>query len=199
MTELTERQREVLGFIQSYQRRRGYPPTVSEIGSHFRFGPRAAKEHLDRIEKKGYIRRRKGARAIEFSLEEKLKYEGIPLIGRVAAGVPVISFENLEGYFKVDAETAGGKEIFALRVKGDSMSGSGILDGDLVLVLVKKTADNGDIVVARIRDEATVKEYREEDNFVKLVPHNPEFEVLELPPGEDFEILGKVISLWRDI
>jgi len=197
--ELTERQEEVLAFIQRFLLERGYPPTVREIGSHFGFGPRAAKEHLDLIEKKGYIRKGRGARTIQFPIEEKRRFEGIPLVGRVAAGVPVLAFENLEGYIKVDANIAGGSEVFSLKVKGESMVGAGMLDGDYVLVEAKKTAINGEIVVVRIGDEATVKEFRKKGIRVRLVPHNPEFETLELHPGDDFEILGKVIGLWREM
>ena len=197
MIELTERQREVLSFIESYLSEKGYPPTVREIGTHFRFGPRAAKEHLDLIEKKGYIRRGRGARTIEFLEDARRKYEGIPVVGRVAAGVPVLAFENLEGYLKVDSSLAGGKEVFSLRVKGESMIGAGIMDGDHVLVEAKGTANSREIVVVRLGDEATVKEFRRKGNRVWLEPHNPDFQTLELRPGDDFEILGRVIGLWR--
>jgi repressor LexA len=199
MRRLTRRQSEILRFIQGFLKERGYPPTVREIGTHFGFGPRSSKEHLDLIEKKGYIRRRRGARTIELTRSAREGLEGIPLVGRVAAGVPLLAQENLEGFIQIDSGSFGGEGIFFLQVKGESMSGSGINDKDFVLVVGQKTARNGDIVVARIGDEATVKEFRRVGRSVELLPHNENFKTLELEEGDDFEIVGRVIGLWRRI
>lgn len=194
---MTKKQSRVLEFVQKFIRERGYPPTIREIGIRFRFGPRAAKEHLDAIERKGYIKRRKGARAIEISHQAKARFEGIPLVGKVAAGKPILSEENLEGYLRQRDYFPQGEGVFFLNVKGDSMIGSGLFDGDLVLVRRQNIASQGDIVVARIGDEATVKRYHEKKGRISLIPDNPDFETIHIHQKEDFEILGKVIGLWR--
>ena len=197
MKELTKKQSRVLEFVQKFIRERGYPPSIREIGTRFRFGPRAAKEHLDAIERKGYIKRRKGARAIEISHEAKVRFEGIPLVGKVAAGIPILAEENLEGYLRQEDYFPQGEGIFFLKVQGDSMVGSGLFDGDLVLVRKQNVASQGDIVVARIGDEATVKRYQEKKGRISLIPDNPDFDTIYIHLDEDFEILGKVIGLWR--
>lgn len=197
MKRLTNRQEQVLGFVQSYARVRGYPPTIREIASHFGFGPRAAKEHLDLIEKKGFIKRGREARSIEILTQARLRFDGIPIVGKVAAGSPIFAEENVEGFLKVDGYIANGEEVFFLRVRGDSMQDSGIRNGDYVLVKKQSVANNGEFVVARINDEATVKEFKKNRGRIELIPHNPEYEIIELTPEEDFEILGKVIGLWR--
>lgn len=197
MRELTKKQSRVLGFVQKFIRERGYPPSIREIGTRFRFGPRAAKEHLDAIERKGYIKRRKGARAIEISHEAKARFEGIPLVGKVAAGRPILSEENLEGYLRIEDYFPKGEGVFFLKVQGDSMIGSGLFDGDLVLVRKQNVASLGDIVVARIEDETTVKRYHEKKGRISLIPDNPDFDTIHILLDEDFEILGKVIGLWR--
>lgn len=199
MRELTKKQARILEFVQEFAKERGYPPTIREIGSHFKMGPRAAKEHLDAIEKKGVIKRRKGARMIEISQEAKIRFEGIPVVGKVAAGRPVLAEENLESYLRIDESLTHGEEVFFLKVKGESMIGSGIFDGDLVLVKKQADASEGDIVVVRIEDEATVKRFYRKKKRVLFVPENPEFDTIEIRGEEDFEILGKVIGLWRKI
>jgi len=199
MRELTKKQARILEFVQKFLKDRGYPPTIREIGSNFRIGPRAAKEHLDAIEKKGFISRKKGARMIEISPEAKTRFEGIPVVGKVAAGRPVLAEENLESYLRIDESLTHGEEVFFLKVKGDSMKGSGIFDRDLVLVKKQAVASDGDIVVIRIEDEATVKRYQRKKNRILLLPDNPEYDPIEINQEEDFEILGKVIGLWRRV
>lgn len=199
MRELTKKQTRVLEFVQKFIRERGYPPTIREIGTRFRFGPRAAKEHLDAIERKGYIKRRKGARAIEISHQAKVRFEGVPLVGKVAAGSPVLAEENLEGYIRQEDYFPQGDRVFFLKVNGESMKGSGLFDGDLVLVRKQNVASKGDIVVARIGDEATVKRLYEKKGRISLIPDNPDFDTIHVHHDEDFEILGKVIGLWRKI
>jgi repressor LexA len=134
---------------------------------------------------------------IQITPQARNRFQGIPVVGRVAAGVPLLALENIEGFLKVDGDIAGDREVFFLRVKGESMIGYGIKDGDYVLVQPEKTASEGEIVVFRIHDEATVKEYRRKGELVLLVPHNPEFQIVECNADEDFEILGKVVGLWR--
>jgi repressor LexA len=199
MKELTHKQTRVLDFIQKFSRERGYPPTIREIGSNFRIGPRAAKEHLDALERKGCIRRKRGARMIEIQKDIKSRMEGIPLVGKVAAGVPLLAEEHLEGFVKLDDSFSRGKNVFFLKVRGESMKGSGIWSGDLLLVSKENAASIGDIVVARIGDEATVKFFYRKKGRISLVPDNPEFQPLEIKPDDDFEILGRVIGLWRSI
>ncbi len=199
MRELTRKQARVLEFVQKFIMERGYPPTIREIGTRFRFGPRAAKEHLDAIERKGYIKRRKGARAIEISYHARVRFEGVPLVGKVAAGSPILAEENLEGYVGQEDYFPRGDRVFFLKVKGESMKGSGLFEGDLVLVRKQNVASQGDIVVARIGDEATVKRYHEKKGRVSLIPDNPDFDTIHVHLDEDFEILGKVIGLWRKI
>ncbi len=199
MNKLTKRQSQVLGFVLQHVRERGYPPSIREIGSRFGFGPRAAKEHLDALERKGQIRRRKGARRIEILKESRAFFEGVPVVGRVAAGKPVLSEENITGHIKIDDEFFPGGEFFFLKVSGESMSGSAIRDGDHALVRTQKDAESGDIIVARLNEETTVKKYILKRGRISLVPENPEFTPIEIGPRDDFEILGKVIGIWRRI
>jgi repressor LexA len=199
MKELTKRQSQVFGFIIQYLGERGYPPTIREIGSRFGFGPRAAKEHLDALEKKGQIQRKRGARRIEILSHARARFDGIPVVGRVAAGTPVFSEENISGHLKIDDHLFPFGEFFFLKVSGDSMKGSAIRDGDHVLVRRQKYAESGEIVVARINDEATVKRFSIKRGKISLVPDNPEFSPIDISIGDDFEILGRVVGVWRRI
>ncbi len=203
-TELTERQREVLEFIKAFIRQEGYPPTVREIGAHFGFAPRSVSDHLKAIEKKGYLRRRslkpRSLEVLEFSGREPQAspYREIPILGRVAAGAPLLAVENIQGSLPVAREWVEGEEAFFLRVKGDSMVGAHILDGDLVLVRRQPWADDGDIVAALIGEEATVKRFYYTDRQVELRPENPAMSPLILRRGEgNLQVLGKVIGVFR--
>ncbi len=199
--KLTPGQSKVLSFLTEYLRERGYPPTLREIARHFNLtGPMAPKRHLEALERKGYIRRAGGgSRAIEilgFSpLRDALT---VPVVGRVSAGRPILAEENLEGTITLDRSFVRIKDAFLLRVKGESMTGEGILDGDYALVRPQKTAENGEIVVALVGEEATLKKFYKGKDFICLQPANPQMEPLILKEGdEEVMIIGKVVGVLR--
>jgi repressor LexA len=201
--ELTRRQAEILDFIDSVIRRRGYPPSVREIGKEFGISStKGVVDHLTSIEKKGYIRRdRMISRGIEVThcpnsdVPNRDVFE-IPVIGRVAAGVPLLSEENIERWIYVDAFWVKPNRLFALRVNGDSMQGKGILHGDYVIVREQSVAERGDIIVAIIDDEATVKIYYPDEDCTRLEPANSAYEPIII--YGDIRIAGKVVGLIRN-
>jgi repressor LexA len=199
---LTNRQKEVLGYIKQSVQKQGFPPSIREIGEHFGIYPRAAFDHVKALERKGFVKRNAAkSRAIEVVefLERGVQpgTRSVPLLGRVAAGGPVLAVENVEAMLTVAKEWAGEEEVFFLRVRGNSMAPF-ILEGDLVLVRSQTSAENGDVVVALIEDEATVKRFYREDGHVLLKPENPEWQTLRIEaesPG--LRIVGKVIGVYR--
>lgn len=197
--ELTVRQREVLDAIRDYQARRGYMPSIRELGKALGISSlRGVTIHLDAIEKKGYIQRESTSRSIKLlDGSADAAAVSVPLLGSIAAGLPLLAVENVESYVSVSADMArSSKDLFALRVRGDSMIGDGILDGDMILVRSQQSADHGDIVAALIGDEATVKRLDAVSKPARLLPSNPAYSPLELG-REDARILGKVIGLIR--
>jgi repressor LexA len=201
---LTRRQQEVLGFIRTFSQRHGVPPTVREIGGRFRVTPRAAFDHLRALERKGYLRRRassgRTSRALTLTDRPSMLRE-IPILGRIAAGVPLHSEENREGTLPVAADWFGGKgeDVFSLRVHGESMIGAHIVEGDVVVVRRQDHAQPGDIVVALVDDEATVKRFGRDGNTVVFKPEHPTMVPIVVRPGEhEVRILGKVIGLVRE-
>ncbi|MBI4590153.1 MAG: repressor LexA [Candidatus Rokubacteria bacterium] len=203
MRELTGRQRQVLAFIRTFTERHDVPPTVREIGQHFRVTPRAAFDHLRALEKKGALRRRPTAgrtsRVLTLADRGPVTRE-VPVLGRIAAGAPLLAEENREGSLPIGVEWLAGKgeEIFALRVRGESMVNAHIVDGDLVLVRRQESAEPGDIVVALLDNEATVKRFERKRDAVLLKPEHPTMPPIVVRPGrKDFKILGKVIGLVR--
>jgi repressor LexA len=218
---LTDRQKEVLDFISRSIVERGYPPTLREIGEHMGIrSTNGVNDHLKALEKKGYLQRedlksralrpinhnhadgdggsgKKGARLGE-------EYVDVPLIGRVAAGQPLLAVENVEETVKVDRFFLGSdmkREVFALRVKGDSMIEDGIHDGDFIFVKKSFTADKGDIVVALIEDEATVKRYYPEGDTIRFQPANASMQPI-LVKRKDFKsvnLIGVVVGVYRKI
>jgi repressor LexA len=208
--ELTERQREVLEFIRAFVTQHGVPPTVREIGERFRVTPRAAFDHLRALERKGVLQRRTTGRRSSRALvlaEPVAPYRAVPIVGRIAAGRPLLAAENREGELPLapSALPGGGDDVFALRVHGESMIGAHICDGDLVLVRRQDTAEPNDIVVAWIESatgegEATVKRFQREGDRIVLRPEHPTLAPLVLEPGEGrVRILGKVIGLVRGL
>ncbi len=203
MRELTRRQREILGFIRSFTERHGVPPTVREIGARFRVTPRAAFDHLRALEKKGSLRRRvtAGRTSRVLTLADRAPAtRRVPVLGRIAAGEPLYAEQNLEGSLPISAEWLAGKgeEIFALRVRGESMINAHIVEGDLVLVRRQESAEPGDIVVALLGDEATVKRFARQGEKVLLKPEHPTMPPIEVRHGQkNFKILGKVVGLVR--
>jgi repressor LexA len=210
MRELTGRQREVLAFIRSFTTRHGVPPTVREIGDKFKVTPRAAFDHLRALERKGMLQRRHSAgrtsRALTLTESGAVAgFRAVPVLGRVAAGAPLLAAENREGELPL-ASTAlpnGGEDVFALRVRGDSMIDAHICDGDLVLVRRQDSAQTNDIVVAAVAAdsgelEATVKRYQRDGVRVVLKPEHPTMAPIVVDPRErEVRILGKVVGLLR--
>ena len=208
MRELTDRQREVLGFIRSFSARHGVPPTVREIGARFHVTPRAAFDHLRALERKGALQRRASAgrttRALTLAGSSSPTYRSVPILGRIAAGLPLLAEENREGELPVAAAAlpGGGEDVFALRVRGESMIDAHICDGDLVLVRRQDAAQPADIVVALIGDagevEATVKRYFRDGHRVVLKPEHPTMAPIVVDPRErEVKILGKVVGVLR--
>ncbi len=188
-------------YISYHLHKFGYPPTVREIGRAFGISEKAAHDYLNAIEKKGYIRRAPGKpRAIEILddvTKKGLKLAGeVPIVGRVAAGTPLLATENIEGTLPVPKEMIKHDSCFALRVKGSSMIDAGILEGDLVIVKSQSVADPGDIVVALLDDEATVKRLFFEGDKICLQPENPNMEAIVV---SEVQVLGKVIGLFRQM
>ena len=197
---LTARQREIYEFIREAVRGESRPPTMREIGERFSISStNGVREALEVLEKKGYIRRAPFvSRGIELVDAVSLPVEAIPIVGRVAAGLPLLAVENIDGHIAVDQSFLPSGEVFSLRVTGESMRDEGIKDGDLVLVRKQDTAQKGDIVVAVIGEEATVKRFYPERARVRLEPANPDFGPIIVDrkaPG--FFIAGVVVGLLR--
>ncbi len=195
--KITTKQREILEYIRDCIRKKGYPPSVREIceAVHLK-STSSVHSHLETLERNGYIRRDPTKpRAIEILDDEYGIFRDdtvrVPVIGRVAAGAPILAEENLVGYFPFPADRLPRGELFLLQVCGDSMVNIGILDGDMVLVEQQPTAENGEIVVARIEDSATVKRFYREGGHIRLQPENDTMDPILVP---DCEIVGKVIG-----
>lgn len=200
MKELTERQRDVLDFITDMIQKKGIPPTIREMGERFKItSTNGVRAILSALAKKGYIRRKPlVSRGIELLTQSRTSFVAVPLLGRIAAGLPILAVENIEGNIAVDRSFLPGGDIFSLKVVGDSMKDSGILDGDYVLARMQPSAEKGDIVVAVIGEEATVKKYAPEKNRIKLEPANPRFlPIVVDKKSPEFRIAGKVIGLLR--
>lgn len=198
--KITAKQQEILEYIKETVLKKGYPPAVREICEAVNLkSTSSVHSHLETLEKNGYIRRDPTKpRTIEiiddaFNLTRKEMVQ-VPLIGTVAAGLPILAQENIESYFPFPVEMLPNKEVFMLRVKGDSMVNAGIMEGDQVLVEQQNTAENGDIVVALLDDSATVKKFYREDGHYRLQPENDTMAPIIV---NNVEILGKVIGLLR--
>lgn len=198
--ELTARQREILEFIQDQVAAHGHPPTIREIGSRFKIrSTNGVRTHLAALIKKGYLKKSKYiSRGLELVRSLATEIGRVPLVGSVPAGLPIDAIENVEGEIAVDMSFLPREESFSLRVSGDSMKNAGILDGDIVLVKKQSVAEKGDIVVAVIGGEATVKRYLPERRQIRLEPENTDFEpiIVDKNSGE-FRIAGKVVGLLR--
>lgn len=198
--KISLKQQEILEYIKSEIRSKGYPPAVRDIceAVHLK-STSSVHSHLETLEKNGYIRRDPTKpRAIEI-LDDNFQYirtnmENVPILGRVAAGEPLLAVENIESYFPFPTEYLHNRKTFMLVVKGDSMIKMGILDGDLILVEAQQTAENGDVVVALLEDSATVKRFFKEDGHYRLQPENDEMDPIL---ADQVEILGKVVGLFR--
>jgi repressor LexA len=198
---LTKRQQEIFDYIKRYSGEHGYPPTVRDIGKAIGLtSSSTVHAHLSNLERLGLLRRDPTKpRALELLVDTARKVvgpRGLPLVGRVAAGAPVLAEENIEDYIEVP-EIAGGEQgEYVLRVNGDSMKDAGILDGDYAVVRPQNTADDGEIVVALIGEEATVKRFFKEDDHVRLQPEN---ESLEPIRTREAKVLGRVVGVCRRV
>ena len=204
--KLTTRQQTVLDVIKQWIRTRGYPPTIREMGKQLGIKSlRGVTTHLDAIAKKGFLRREPRARSISLvdmlqPFEQALR---IPVVGRIRAGEPALAQEHVEGHVVVDGAWLGGASRtddvphFALKVRGDSMINAGILDGDFVIVRQQSTAEDGEIVVALLGDEATVKRLYKDTDRVRLQPAHPSMQPIIVTKPQTVAILGKVVAVFR--
>jgi repressor LexA len=203
--ELTPTQGRVFNFLKDYLGEKGFPPTLREIASHFGLrGPKAPQKTLNILERKGYIRKIPGgSRAVEILNSPPVlltQILPIPIIGRVQAGEPILAVENIEGYINFDRSLVSSEDVFLLRVQGDSMIDAHIQDGDFALVKPQPTAENGEIVVALIEDEATIKRIFQKRDLIRLEPANPKMEPIVVKKGEKkITIVGKVVGIFRKI
>jgi repressor LexA len=210
-SDLTQRQRKILEFIRDSVERKGYPPSVREIGEAVGLvSPSSVAYQLKELERKGYLRRDPNRpRAVDVRPPSELVSEDeeavraarpapayVPVLGRIAAGGPILAEEAVEDIFPLPRELVGEGTLFLLQVKGDSMLEAAICDGDWVVVRQQPTANNGEIVAAMLDGEATVKTYRNRDGHVLLMPRNPAFEPI---PGDDATIMGRVVAVLRRI
>jgi repressor LexA len=202
--DLTKRQQEIFDFIRKYSAKYGYPPTVRDIGKAVGLASSSTVHaHLANLEKIGLLRRDPSKpRAIELldravdSVRGIVRADGLPLLGSVAAGQPMLAEENIEDYVSVPEQAGGGDGQYLLRVRGDSMKNAGILEGDFVVVRSQDTAQNGDIVVALLGEEATVKRYFREADHIRLQPEN---ETMEPIRSKEVKVLGRVVGLLRNL
>ncbi len=202
--DLTKRQQEIFDFIRKYSAKYGYPPTVRDIGKAVGLASSSTVHaHLANLEKIGLLRRDPSKpRAIELldraveSVRGIVRGEGLPLVGSVAAGQPMLAEENVEEYVSVPEIAGGGDGEYLLRIRGDSMKDAGILEGDFVVVHSQDTAKDGDVVVALLGEEATVKRFFRETDHIRLQPEN---DALEPIRSKEVKVLGRVVGLLRTI
>lgn len=198
-SRLTQRQREILTFVQRYADTHGYPPSVREIGQAMGLtSSSTVHSHLEALARKGFLRRDPSKpRALEIlrdGLRPQRRAVSLPVVGHVTAGAPILADQNIEDYMPLPADLVNGSEGFVLRVHGDSMVDAGIQDGDLLIVRRQQTADNGDIVVARVGDEATVKRWYREDDRIRLQPANASMAPVYV---REAVVEGKAIAVLR--
>lgn len=197
MLQPTRRQQQVYDFIADYLERQGYPPTLKEIAGHLGIsGNLGVIRHLEALEKKGYLQRdRRSSRGIV--LPQRGTTRVLPLVGEVRAGLPQLAREDIEAHLAVDATLVRSRDSFLLRVRGDSMIGAHIVDGDLAIVKPQKTACSGDIVVVLLGEEATLKRFYHDSDKVRLQPENPNLEAIIVGPDDDLLIIGRVTGIVR--
>ncbi len=201
MNELTLRQAEVLQLIAEFIQESGFPPTRAEISQKLGFrSANAAEDHLRALERKGYIEMLPGAsRGIRIVGGDPTVYTGLPVVGRVAAGNPILAIQHIQGHLQVDPAMFKPQAHYLLKVRGVSMRDAGIMDGDLLAVHRTNEARSGQIVVARIKDEVTVKRLKRQGNQVQLLPENPDFDPIQIDTKTDlFEIEGLAVGLIRN-
>ena len=199
MSELTARQKQILEFIRESVRLTGYPPTVREICSQLHLSaPSTVHVHLANLERLGYLRRDPSKpRALELVGERRLP-RPMPLVGQVAAGLPILAEQNVEEYIDVPGILRRGDDDFLLRVQGDSMADAGIYNGDFIVVHQQTSAENGSIVVALVGDEATTKRFYREGARIRLQPENELYEPIVVDEGE-VQVVGVVVGVLRKL
>jgi repressor LexA len=206
--DLTKRQQEIFDFIKRYAAEHGYPPTVRDIGKAVGLASSSTVHaHLANLERLGMLRRDpskpralelldKAVNTVADNVRNALGAGGLPLVGQVAAGQPILAEENIEEYIPVPDVAGGGEGEYILRVRGDSMVDAGMLEGDFVVVRPQETATDGDIVVALVGEEATVKRFYHENDHVRLQPENQTMEPIR---SKDVKVLGRVVGLFRSV
>ncbi|MBN2159940.1 MAG: transcriptional repressor LexA [Spirochaetes bacterium] len=196
--QLTTKQEKIFDFIKISIKHSGFPPTVREIGDKFNITVKGAYDHIKAIEKKGYIRteQNKSRAIVVLDAEDEIPVDAIniPLVGRIAAGSPILAEENIDQYLSFPKSMFRSGDYFALHVKGDSMIEGGIHDGDIAIIKKQNTANNGDIVAALLSDEATLKRLKIAGSRVQLIPENAAYEPII---ADNISILGKMIALFR--
>jgi len=201
---LTKRQQEIFDFVKRYSAKYGYPPTVRDIGKAVGLtSSSTVHAHLSNLERLGLLRRDPSKpRAIELldravdNVKNIVRPGGLPLVGQVAAGSPILAEENIEEYITVPEVAGGDDGEYVLRVRGESMKNAGILEGDFVVVRTQETAKNGEIVVALVGEEATVKRFFKESDHIRLQPEN---ETMEPIRSKDVRVLGRVVGVFRKV
>ena len=198
--EPTDKQREVLAAIEQYSEEFGVAPSLADLGAALGVSRATVHEHIGGLKRKGYLANVDGVgRSWRSTLRGSSTSRRIPIVGRVAAGAPILAQENIEGWLTIDG-TSEHDTLFALRVQGDSMIDAGILDGDLVVVRQQEAANDGDIVVALIdRQDATVKKLERDAGTVRLVPMNSKHDPIVISPPRTLHVQGRVIGVRRDI
>jgi len=198
MKELTDRQKQVLTFIANYIKKQSYPPTIREIADHFEISVKGAHDHITALRKKGHLKqadKRPRTMGLTHLRPEDADLMEIPILGTVAAGVPILAEENFDGNILLHRSMLKkSKKYFALKVKGDSMSGAGILQGDTAIIEKQNTVRNGEIAVAVIDEAVTLKRFYKESSRIKLQAENPAYKPIY---SQDVKILGRLFSIIR--
>jgi repressor LexA len=211
MKEPTKKQQRILNFIQNYIEKFGYPPSYDEIAVFFKVRKPTIFDHLNALQKKGYLEKRTYRARTLVIKQDKLSPSGaekialgkqgfisIPILGKIAAGTPLLAVENLEGNLKIDRSIFKNANSFALRVKGDSMIDAGINDGDLVIINMQPVVEQNEIAAVLLDDEVTLKYYRDNANAVTLTPANKKYKPMVIRRGtKEVRVLGKVAGLFR--
>jgi len=197
LTDLTDRQQAILDFINEYVNDNSFPPSVREIGRHFGIYPATVQDHISALERKGHLQK-KPFQSRTLSVPASSRRPGIQIVGRVAAGLPLLAQQNIEDTVQLPKDWAPAG-AFLLKVQGNSMEGAHILDGDYVLVHPQQMAANGEIVVALIGEEATVKRFYRTDRGITLKAENPKYQPIEIERSEaaSFKLVGKVMGVLR--
>jgi repressor LexA len=197
--ELTDKQQKIYEFIRSRIQDGGIPPTVREIGDSFGITVKGAYDHLKAIEKKGFIRcEQNKSRAIELLIDKEGRVPrtiAVPLVGEIAAGSPILAEENISDYLDFPKDLLGRGDYFALKVRGDSMTGAGINNGDIAIIAKTPTARDGEIIAAIIEGEATLKRLKKKDGSIHLIPENPSYSPIV---AHEVEVLGILAAIYRN-